>query len=162
MGRAYTGRVMRVEVYIPAKRSLVAKAEALIKASPKGYVNSMTFVEGTGRKIPESVISKKESIAKLKLEQMEQIFNLGEELDVLRKTNKREVVTLRTTLIHFLKDSYPSSLIAKAFGRDHTYVRKCSIRYLSMKHYPDYQQATAEVIRCLRRHSLADFHQEKP
>ncbi len=85
------------------------------------------------------------------------IQQMAIELGVLEKSNKTQIVTVRTTLVYFLRKYYSGPLIALCFGWNDSNVIACSNRYERLKNYADYIQATEDVIQCLKRRSLVGF-----
>lgn len=73
------------------------------------------------------------------------IKQIASELKVLQRTRKREVVTLRTTLVYFLRFRYTSTVLSEAFGIVPSAIKACIGRYEELKHYPDWEQAAATV-----------------
>jgi hypothetical protein len=85
-----------------------------------------------------------------KSRKIEEVKTIMAELGVLKRSGEREVVTLRTVLIHALKESYSGPVIASALGWVNSNVPKCLIRYESLKHFPDYQEAYYKVNQYLK------------
>jgi deoxyinosine 3'endonuclease (endonuclease V) len=103
---------------------------------------------------------KPETLAKQKAKKetdIKMIRTIADELGVRKKNREDKLVVIRTSLVYYLLNHFNALTISQAFGWNHTTVRACKERYESLKHYADYGEASATVIQCLKRYSLADY-----
>lgn len=118
-------------------------------------------VDGYEAKITRNVVPKtKKPLSAKDLQAIQQLKIIANNLGALDKTRERPKVVLRTTLVFYLKKKYSGPLLARVFNCNDSNIVFCVKRYKEMKHYPDYEQASNQVIQHLRQCSLADYFRE--
>lgn len=139
----FKGKSVSVTITIPKNK--IKAIHKLIPYAVDGY--ELKIIENPSNFPKSTYIS-----VKYRRMQVETIQNIAHELGVLEKSRRTELVVLRSTLVYFLKAYYSGPTIARAFDWDDSTVVSCVKRYEDLKHYPDYQEASARINQLLKQH----------
>jgi hypothetical protein len=155
MSVIHKGSVFTLQVTVPLNPMMREQINRIMKHAVKGYPYTLTEIM-----VEEpSYAHEREALREA---QRQRIKEMALDLDILHSSRKRDLVVLRTTFVYFLLDRFSATLIGQSLNwQDHSNVIACRKRYNALKHYPDYQEASAKITRYLKLYSPVDSLQEK-